>query len=255
MPTSAMKPTDAGTERNSPDSAQRDDAADRREGHVAEHQHRLPHRVEGEVEQQEDQRRARSARRWRGGPRRAAGSRTGRPSSAGSPAGTCTAFADRRLGLGDEADQVAAAHVGQHGRIALRALADHLDRPFLLRYRATWDSATVRPPGSDSDRRARGRSANAAGCPRRAASAGCGAPASSTMPMSRPSTQTRSACCTSRTLMPSRPAAKRSISTLQVLHALVAQREDIRSAGDALHGVAHLARRCGSARRSHSRRP
>ena len=35
---------------------QRQNAADRGEGHVAEHQHRLPHRTEGQIEQEKDQR-------------------------------------------------------------------------------------------------------------------------------------------------------------------------------------------------------
>ena len=55
MPSSAMKPTEAGTLRYWPEAHSANDAADHRERDVGEYQRRLPHRPEGREQQQEDE--------------------------------------------------------------------------------------------------------------------------------------------------------------------------------------------------------
>ena len=90
------------------------------------------------------------------------------PGKAVTRSGSFTLRADRRLGLGDEADQVAAADIAQDDGVALAVLAD---RPGPARPRgltlATWASATQLPPPGSAMERA-GPGAKRAGCPRRA---------------------------------------------------------------------------------------
>ena len=98
----------------------------------------------------------------------------------------------------------------------------------------------MRPPGSASTTRSRS-AAERRRLPSPRSMSGMRRSRSSTSPTSRPSTQTRSACCTSRTLRPSRPAAKRSISTLRYFMPSLRSANTSAAPGMPLHHLLHLA--------------
>ncbi len=110
MPISAIKPTDAGTDRNSPD-AQSATSPPIVARNVAEHEDRLTHRAEGEIQQQENHGKSNGHNDGESGRRPLLILKLAAPNERVS-ARNFELGRDTRLGFIDEADQVAATHVG-----------------------------------------------------------------------------------------------------------------------------------------------
>ena len=111
-----MKPTAGRDRERHVAQPEREDAADAGERHAGEHAQRVDEVAIGQI-QQARRSSPRATRHDDQQPRAwlAPGSRTGRPNRCDSgPAACCTCSATLLAGLGDEAAQVAAAHVAGH---------------------------------------------------------------------------------------------------------------------------------------------
>jgi hypothetical protein len=127
MPSRAIKPTEAGTDRYSPAMKQAEDAADHGQGDVGQDQQGLAHRAEGREEQEEDQGQGHGHHDHQPGRRPLLVLELAAPGQPvalrqGDVAG------HRRLGILDETHQIAVAHVRLHDHVALGIFPVHLDR-------------------------------------------------------------------------------------------------------------------------------
>ena len=242
MPSSAMKPTEAGTDRYSPATSSAEDAADQRERDVGEDQQRLAHRAEGREQQQEDQRQR--DRHHDHQPRR-------RALLVLELAAPGQAVAGRQLDLSrrlrpwpprrSRPGRGRATLACDDGE-ARRVLAVDLDRARrCARARATLAERHAAAVGHGEAQRCESRPASRAGCPAPRSTTGVRRPGSmhdADAARLRAARAGRSAM--SSTSRPSRPAASRSIATCRYCTPSFCTREDVLGAAHCLRRVAAI---------------